>query len=223
MSKLVSKLFSEDDLSQISAAVKEAEARTSGEIVPYVVEQSDSYDEATWKAGFMLGFVTIAALVSVHNFTTVWLPLDFAEMALISLMLGGGGMLLARFVASVRRLLVGAAVMEKRVSQRAAEAFIAEEVFATRERTGILIFLSLLERRVLVLGDSGINAKVDQSEWDEIVQLIVSSIRKRKPAEGLIAAIKKCGALLQQEGVERRANDKNEIPNYLRTGDEPNS
>jgi putative membrane protein len=223
MSKLVSKLFSEADFSQISAAVKEAETRTSGEIVPYVVEQSDGYDEATWKAGFMFGFVVVTALVSIESFTTVWLPLDFAEMALISLLLGGGGMLLARFVAPVRRLLVGATVMEKRVSQRAAEAFIAEEVFDTRERTGILIFLSLLERRVLVLGDSGINAKVDQSQWDGIVQLIVSSIRERKPAEGLIAAIKKCGALLQQEGVERQADDTNEIPNYLRTGDEPNS
>ena len=223
MARLVSKIFSEADLSQISAAVKEAETRTSGEIVPYVVEQSDSYDEAMWKAGFMFGFVVIAALVSVHSFTTVWLPLDFAEMTLISLLLGGGGMLLARFVAPVRRLFAGADVTERRVSQRAAEAFIAEEVFATRERTGILIFLSLLERRVLVLGDSGINAKVDQSQWDEIVQLIVSSIHEGKPAEGLIAAIKKCGALLQKEGVERLADDTNEIPNYLRAGDKPNS
>ena len=223
MSKLISTLFSEADLSGISAAVKEAESKTSGEIVPYVVEGSDGYDEAVWKAGFMFGFVVLAAFVSVHSFTTIWLPLDFAEMALVSLLLGGGGMLLARFVAPVRRLFAGAAVMERRVSQRAEEAFIAEEVFATRERTGILIFLSLLEHRVLVVGDSGINAKVEQSRWDEIVQLIVSSIRQRKPAEGLIAAIKKCGTLLEQKGVERRADDTNEIPNDLRTGRDPNS
>ena len=82
----------------------------------------------------------------------------------------GAGMALTHFVPSVKRLLAGRTLLRKRVSQRAAEAFIAEEVFDTRERTGILLFVSLFERHVLVVGDSGINTHVKQEEWDDVVR-----------------------------------------------------
>jgi putative membrane protein len=108
-------------------------------------------------------------------------------------------------------------LVERRVAQRAAEAFLAEEVFDTRDRTGILLFLSLLEHKVLVLGDAGINAKVQQSEWEEVVKLIVDGMRSGKPADGLIEAIQKCGALLKREGVVIKPDDKDELSNQMRT------
>ena len=76
--------------------------------------------------------------------------------------------------------------------------------------------MSLLERRVEVLGDAGINAKVAQTEWEDVVQTIVASMRAQQPAEGLIAAIQKCGALLQRQGVLRRVDDADELSNTLR-------
>jgi putative membrane protein len=109
--------------------------------------------------------------------------------------------------------------MERRVHQRATEAFLSEEVFNTRDRTGILIFLSLLERKVLVLGDSGINARVQQSDWHDIVQRVVSGIRSGKPAEGLTDAIHQCGLLLQKHGIAIRPDDKDELSDSLRTSD----
>ncbi len=111
--------------------------------------------------------------------------------------------------------------MERRVQQRAAEAFITEEVFDTKDRTGVLIFLSLLEHCVLVVGDSGINAKVEQAEWADVVQTVVSSVRKGKAADGLVSAIQKCGDLLRREGLKRRGDDQDELPDYLRIGGDP--
>jgi putative membrane protein len=91
-------------------------------------------------------------------------------------------------------------------------------VFATRDRTGILIFLSLLEHKVRVLGDSGINAKVQQSDWDGVTQLIVSGIRERRATDGLVAAIRECGRLLDAHGFRRRSDDKDELSDNLRMG-----
>jgi putative membrane protein len=109
--------------------------------------------------------------------------------------------------------------MNHRVSQRAAEAFIAEEVFQTRDRTGILLFFSLLEHRVLVVGDSGINAKVEKQDWDDVVTTVIEGMKAGTPAEGLIKAIGMCGELLQRQGVRRRADDSDELSDGLRMSD----
>jgi putative membrane protein len=218
MSKLSFRSFTQSELAKIEASVKDAESKTSGEIVPYVVEHSDHYEEAEWRGGVLLGAVALCVFAAIRKFTTVWLPLDLAEVALTSLLAAGVGALLVRFLSPLRRFFAGSRVMDRRIHQRAAEAFISEEVFNTRNRTGVLIFLSLLERRVLVVGDSGINAKVQQSEWGDVVQTITAGIRHGRPADGLILGIQKCGTLLQKAGVQIRPDDKDELPDYLRKG-----
>ncbi|RPH37202.1 hypothetical protein EHM92_03310 [bacterium] len=124
-----------------------------------------------------------------------------------------------KMIPPLKRWFAGNLLMERRVAQRAAEAFVSEEVFKTRERTGIMIFLSILEHKVLVLGDSGINAKVKSEEWDDVVKRIVTGIRSGKPAEGLIDGIAQCGVLLQKHGVAIRQDDSDELSDSLRTND----
>ncbi len=215
-----SRFFSQDDLDRIAAAVKEAETRTAGEIVPFVVGRSDLYEEAVWRGAFLLSFATLFVFVFFRNFTDVWMPVTFSEAAMITLLAGGVGAALVAFVPALKRLMAGKSLMDQRIADRAAHAFISEEVFNTRDRSGIMIFLSLLERRVQVVGDSGINAKVDQEEWNDVVKRIVQGMKNGKPADGLIDAIKKCGELLEKRGVEIRPDDTNELPDALRMSKE---
>ena len=95
-------------------------------------------------------------------------------------------------------------------------AFLEEEVFSTRDRSGILIFLALFEHRVVVLGDSGINEVVPEDAWQHVVDDLVAGIRARRPAEALVAAIHECGRLLEAHQVEIRPDDTDELPNELR-------
>ena len=125
-------------------------------------------------------------------------------------------MLAVRFLSPLMRLFAGRHLMDRRVEQRAAEAFISEEVFATEKRTGILIFLSILERRVIVIGDAGIHAKVRQDDWHGIVRLIVDAIRARRPSDGLVEGIRRSGALLAAHGVTRSPGDRDQLPDNLR-------
>ena len=214
----IEKLFSADDLKRIEEAVREAEKQTSGEIVPTVVSASDPYDDALWRAGVLFGVLALTVLVLIHRFSTSWEPLELAQIGLGTLAATLVGVLLTRFVEPAKRLFAGNDLMERRVAQRAAEAFLNDEVFNTRDRTGILIFISLLEHKVIVLGDSGINAKVQKSDWEGIVTTIVDGIRAGKPTDGLIEAVRQCGSLLKKQGLAVRPDDTDELGNTLRHG-----
>ncbi len=210
--------FSQSDLDRIAEAVRLAESKTSGEIVPYFVEQCDDYAVASWRSGVIFASVTLLASLAIHSFSKAWLPFGVLELAGIVVAAFLLGIVLARTLPAYKRVLVSHAMIDARVSLRASAAFLSEEVFKTRERTGILIFLSFFEQRVLVLGDSGINAKVAKTEWDEIVKTVIRGIRNGKMTDGLVEAIGKCGELLQQHGVERRRDDTDELSDALRIG-----
>lgn len=209
-------LFSAADLERVRAAVGRAEGRTSGEIVPYVVERSDGYEGAAWKAaalGAVCGpLVALALRVTLDYWGGaggVWLVAPAVLGALAGLLAGR--------LAAVKRAMVPEAVMTRRVQRRAAVAFLEEEVFSTSERTGTLIFLSVFERRVVVLGDSGINRRVSAQEWQAVTDGLVEGIRAGRAAEALIEALGRCGEFLERKGVERRAEDENELADDLRT------
>ncbi len=219
MHHTVSRLFSENDLSRIKAAVQEAEAKTSGEIVPFVVDHSNGYEESQWRGAALLSTLVLALLVFLHGQGEWGFPLTYGQMSSIVLLSGVAGFFLVRWNAFAKRLLAGHRLMESHIGHRAAEAFISEEVFKTRDRTGILIFVSLLEHRVMVLGDSGINAKVKPEDWHGIVRTIVRGIQDGKPADGLVEGIRESGTLLAQHGVSRRTDDTDELPDSLRISD----
>lgn len=218
MSVMLPKFLSPGDLDRIRVAVKEAESRTSGEIVPYVVEQSDPYEEAVWRCAGLITLLTLASMFFVHRFTDLWFPVGVRELALATMLAGGLGAVAAHLIPSLKRFFVGKDTLHRRVAARATEAFVSEEVFNTRDRTGILIFISSFEQEVIVLGDSGINAKVQQHEWDRIVEMIITGINRKKSADGLIDAIRACGQLLEQKGVARQADDRDELSDTLRMG-----
>jgi putative membrane protein len=92
-----------------------------------------------------------------------------------------------------------------------------QSVFATAERTGVLIFVALFEHRVLVLADDGIRERVDPSAWEEIAADIATGIRAGAPAPALTEAVGRCAALLSARGVP--ANTSNELSNQPRFRD----
>jgi len=131
---------------------------------------------------------------------------------------------LAIFVAGYwlagRRVLLGPLVPARRATgfvDRAAKlAFVEHGLVETRDRTGILIYVSLLEHRVEVLADRGIDRHVEDGTWDEVVRLILDGVRKRRAEEGLCKAIERCGTILAAQ-FPPRPDDDDELENRLRT------
>ncbi len=212
----VDKLFTQADRDAIAAAVRAAEEHTAGEIVPVVLEASDEYEVATWRAAALGALIASLAAAVVYGGAGLWSTFIVAWIALPATLGATVAALLVNLWPGLRRAIIGREIITRRTERRARQAFLEEEVFRTRDRTGILIFLSLFEHQVVVLGDSGINARVAQEEWQDVVNGIVAGMRRGTPGPALVEAIERCGALLQRRGVALRADDTDELANEVR-------
>ncbi|MEM8557867.1 MAG: hypothetical protein AAGG50_08580 [Bacteroidota bacterium] len=211
------------DQQRIKEAVAAAETQTAGEIVPYVVGRSGTYDVAVWRgaalAAVLAMLVAMVVALLYDGWGLGWLYTGWG-MVLVALTAGTLGALAAAYVPALTRLLAGDDLLDLAVHRRAMQAFVEEEVFDTRDRTGILLFISMREHRIEVYGDAGINAKVEQAEWAEVVLRIRKGIVEDRFADGLVDAIGLCGELLHRRGVEIRPDDTDELPDNIRLRDE---
>jgi len=201
--------FSEADREAIRAATAAAETKTAGELVVYVTERCDPHPEVAWKGALVGGALgAICATMSVWCFggwgapDYLWILIGF-QLGLVA------GWVASRFDAVARRLTSDEA-LDSRVDGRAAEAFLDEQVFTTRERTGVLIFVALFEHRVVVLADEGIDERVADDAWDEISSELALGIQRGTPAQALIHAVERCADLLEAHGVQP-SDAQNEI------------
>ena len=216
--------LTEQDKERIQAAVVNAEGRTSGEIVACLMPQSDSYGMAYVRAAIL--FAAVAALVgfAVHRFYDGWgLAWLYTAAGITATVLFAAllGAFLAYVSPALRRAMIGTDRLRRMVKLQAYRTFVEEEVFVTDRRTGILIFVSAFEHRVEVLADEGINSVVAQDAWSSIVARMITLLREGKVADGFEQAIRQCGAILREHGLEVRRDDDNELSNELRIRDRP--
>ena len=212
--------FKESDMERIKAAVKDAEQKISGEIVPVIVENSGYYSIANYRGsliGASLAFILIIILdrYVIHDSSvTLYYDPVFIFTAVI---LGGViGYVIPNFSIPIKRSLLNQKHLDRATRQRAENAFLEEEVFYTRHRTGIMIFISFFEREVIIMADRGISKVVDQKLWDKMVADLVLFIRKDKIVEGLEGSIKRCGEILLEKGFTNTNDDINELRDDLR-------
>jgi putative membrane protein len=214
------KRFTESDLTRIKTAVKEAENTISGEIVPVIVERSGYYSIANYKGGVFGASLTFFVLVLLDRyvFTDVENALFYDPVFIFFIATVGGliGAVLPNFLDPLKRLLVSRQHLDNATRQRAETSFLIEEVFNTKQRTGIMIFISFFEREVMVVADKGISKVVEQKVWDKMVNDLMISIRAGKIVEGLEASIKKCGEILLEKGFLKAEDDVNELTDDLR-------
>jgi putative membrane protein len=203
------------DRERIAEAVREAEASTSGEIAVWLARRCDDYPHAAWKSAALGAVVAVFGAVLLRRLSHWWSPVDF-EWALAAGLGAAGGYMVVSWSSTVRRWFATPEVMARRARAAAAEAFLELELWKTRERTGILLFLSLAERQAVVLGDSGIAARVPVGAWDDLVAELVRALHARESAEPICVAVRRCGELLRRAGFERRSDDSNEIADAVR-------
>lgn len=203
-------LFTPEAQEAVARAVAAAERDTSGEIVPMVVDRSDAYPGVRAAAAALLAFAAAIGVLGADVDPWLWLPpVQLAVFALGFAVFGWRAPL---------RWLIPPAVRAERVDRAAQLAFVSQGVVDTRERTGILIYVSLLEHRVEVLADRGIDAHVPDGTWDGVVERILRGIRERHAEQGLVEAIALCGAVLARSFPPRH-DDENELPDRLRGRD----
>ncbi len=202
-------LFGSAERARIEAAVREAERATRGEIVVAVVRACDEYAGVGWRLGVFAAALVFAA---VHAFAAPlpWWGLLAAQAAAV-----GASLALVR-VDAVRRALVSDALADERVRARAQRSFAENGLARTQGRTGVLIFVALLEHRVVVLGDEGIDRVLDPAEsWQQVVDLAVAGLRGGRAAEGIEAAVRRAGEILAHHVPADIERNPDELPDTL--------
>jgi putative membrane protein len=125
------------------------------------------------------------------------------------------GAALGRWCGPAKRLLIGSDRMEASVARRAKEVFFDRGISRTAGRDGVLIFASLLERRVVVLADEGVRSKTAAGAWDATVAAMTGPAAEGRVADGLCAAVEKTAQALAAAGFKGSPSSGNEL------GDEP--
>lgn len=208
--------FSPEDLERIKKAVHDAESKISGEIVPVFVERSGIYSIANYRAA-LIGAATFFLLIIIFDRYVPSLAVYDPVLIFSIVMLGGFiGALKSHFLNPVKRFMLSQGHLDQATRKRAESAFLEEEVFNTRQRTGILIFISFFEHEVIVMADKGISKMVDQKEWDTLVRIIIEHIKKGKITDGIVSAITRCGDILLEKGFVITPDDVNELGDELR-------
>jgi putative membrane protein len=224
-------LLSSVDHRRIAEAVAAAEATTRGEIVCVVTDEAGRYAEVSlaWAAAGALLIPVLAlaiAQVSRHFDYALggWAVVHIAaaHAAVLTALTGYAsvqGLLFIVILAlasipRVRRRLTPSPLKRAHVRAKAFEHFFARNLDKTRDRTGVLLFVSLKDRRAEILADAGINSKVDPSAWNDVISDIMAGVKSGKPGDGFVAAIERCGRHLTTHFPAGPENS-NELPDAL--------
>lgn len=195
------------DKDRIAEAIRQAELKTSGELVTVIAVASDGYH-----------FIPLlwASLVALLVPGLLWMSgsglgvLRIYELQLATFLVL---CLLFRWT-PLKMRLVPKTVKHRRASRLAHEQFHVQGLHLTRDRTGILLFVSVAEHYVEIIADQGINARVAPGSWDGIIKEFIKHVRQGRISDGFLSAVHSCGAILEAH-FPRPADDTKELPNHL--------
>ncbi len=174
------------------------------------MERITDHDEARWR-GAAVGALAATLIAGViHSLGGLWGGAGVLWITLPAMAGAGAGYAIGGLGAIARRL-IPTDTIDRLARLRAEAAFLDEEVFGTRDRTGILIFLALAEHRAVIVADEGINRAVADGVWDRVVADLVAGIRAGRAAQALEDAVVRCGEILAEHRVEPRPDDTDEL------------
>ena len=203
--------LSEGERQKVTRAINEAEAHTTGEIVVVAAHASDDYIHVPIYVA--TGFAMSVPLL-------FWLYGEYDPWAQP---IGEWSKFLTQLVAFIvtavvfswsglRRAITPWRLMRKYAHRNAAAQFLASNISHTRKHTGVLIFVSLLERYVEVIGDEAIAAKLSASDWQKIIDEMVSLLKEKHSCDALVLGVQHAGALLAKH-FPAKSHATNELPN----------
>jgi putative membrane protein len=204
------KFFTAEEKERLKAITQEVESRTIGEIVVMVVDRSDHYIDAEVLGGALLGSLLSLILTLLFFHSSIWsyVPLSFLFFFPCRF--------LFQKVDGLKKLFIGVRRKEEAVRLRAERAFFERGLYKTKRNTGVLFFLSLLERKVWILADKGIYKKMEQETLNRFANEVSRGIREGRACDALSKAIQEIGVVLSRH-FPITSDDTDELPDEVMT------
>lgn len=196
----------------LSGAIAAAEMHTSGEVYCVVARRSDSYllPSAFVVTAIML-VVSLGVAAMLEWYWIVLRPSLFVAVQLAAL---AGIVAVLWFAPGLRIRFVPRALRYRRAHMMATSQFLSRNIHRTTRRTGVLIFVSLAERYAEIVADAGINDRVPQERWNEMVAVLIDEAAAGRLANGLERTIEAVGMLLAAEFPPDSLNE-NELDDHV--------
>lgn len=192
----------------LTKCIREIEKRTDAELVLVVRARSQSYAAANYLFGALLAFAGLNFLLFLpFTFHQFWVPIDIALLFLL-------GTYVSSRSNAIRRWLTRKRVRNKSARAGAAAMFYEAGIANTKAELGVLVYLSLLERRLELIADRGILKAVPALEWNQALFELHQAGKQPHP-ETLRAGLEKLGLLLAQH-LPASAENPNELPDAPR-------
>lgn len=198
----------------ITAAVQAAEKTTAGEIVPMVVSKSGDYPQASTVCSASLAlplsflFTAIIGQFFWIGSQNMWLFLGIFALFFIPIYV------LVQRTDRLKTYFLNEQHVEEIVSKSALAAFYRQGLYKTEGENGILLYISVLEKKVWILADAGINNKIEQSRWDAVIEELTVGIKEKQQCEAICRAINSIGSILQ-EHFPYKKDDTDELHNLI--------
>lgn len=198
-------VLTNDDHAAVTAAIREAEKRTCGQIVCVLAHAASAYAHVPILWSSLLALFTPWPLI----YFTPWSVQRIFLAQLIVFLVAA----LAFSWAPLRILLVPRALQRVRAHRAALEQFVLRGISRKRNRCGVLVFVSLAERYARIIADEGVAEKVHASEWQAAIDALTMHMRDGRIAAGFIAAIERCGTVLAEHAPPD--GSRHELPDRL--------
>ena len=180
------------DVDKIVSAVEKAEKLTSAEFVVALEPCSGSYRDIDLFFAVSLNFIVMLFAFFHPTFVvTLWLPLNLIILFALA-------WLFSAYTPFIRRLFCSSERMETQVRELAQLQFLNQGVTQTRGRTGVMVLVSQLEKRVAVAADSGVTRSVDDEKWKELMGEIQGGFDGGDLSATAVQAVEKLGEFLSE-------------------------
>lgn len=208
------RFLDEQERIRLDRRVAEAEKRTGVQIVLAVIERSDAYPEIPWRAFALGASIAGLAVSTAVMLRPMWSSGSAALAAAATTLATGAACALICIPApGFARLFLDAHRAEGEVRQYASSLFLSRELFATRRRTGVLVLVSLFERQVVVLPDTGLARRLDRNTLQGIIERMAASLKAGLVARALEDGLGRLEEVLA--GTATGDSGENELPDGI--------
>ena len=226
--RTASQAMTTEDREKVCRAIAAAEAKTSAEIVPVIATASGRYDRAEDVAGLWMSLIALAVTWTFwphkpHEHGSWGDTPAWTHFAVLAMSVVGGflvGAIFASRVAWLKRLFTPRTMMRDDVQSRARHVFFDSRIHHTQGRSGLLVYVSLLEHQAVVLADAAIVERLGQGDIDSLCQQLTDALRTGDLTTALCPTIANAGQKLAAI-LPRQADDSNELPDALVILDTP--
>jgi putative membrane protein len=205
--------LSDHDRKRLDALINDAEKNTNTQIVLAHIQRSDSYTELPWKV-FALGASVTGLLVFIMDILSYgWNPMVTAPIAVVAILAGGAIFaLLTVLIPGFAKLFLSDFRTDVEVRQYAESLFLSRELFATSKRAGILILVSLFERKVVILPDTGLSDILTKDALQTIIAAMAPFLKRSEISRAFETGLEQLTKILENK-VE--GTGKNELSDEI--------